>query len=162
MSQVSSDDALGAVLDIAGAEGTFLDILGLRQLDWSEGQARLLLEVERRHTNTVGLLHGGVILSLLDVAGAMACLYGKREEYVAITVNQNTSFVTAHRSARAIVEARLIGRGARLSFTETRVLDAESDTLCATALGTYNLFRRERPAKSGKSGQTRPKQTDRE
>jgi uncharacterized protein (TIGR00369 family) len=145
MAAASSDDALGAVLDIAGAEGTFLDILGLRQLDWSEGYARLSLEVERRHTNTVGLLHGGVILSLLDIGGAMACLYGKREKYVAITVNQNTSFVTAHRSGRAIVEARLIGQGARLCFTETSVLDADSDTLCATALGTYNLFRRQRP-----------------
>lgn len=151
MAQASSDDALGAVLDIAGAEGTFLDILGLRQLDWSEGYARLALEVERRHTNTVGLLHGGVILSLLDIGGAMACLYGRREEYVAITVNQNTSFVTAHRSGRAVVEAHLIGRGARLCFTETRVLDAESDTLCASALGTYNLFRRERPSRSGES-----------
>jgi uncharacterized protein (TIGR00369 family) len=144
----SSDDALGAVLDIAGAEGTFLGILGLRRVEWSDGHARLSLEVERRHTNTVGLLHGGVILSLLDVGGAMACLYGKREQYVAITVNQNTSFVTAHRSRHAIVEARLIGRGARLCFTETSVFDADSDTLCATALGTYNLFRRQREADS--------------
>ena len=148
MAAASSDDALGAVLDIAGAEGTFLDILGLRQLEWSEGYARLSLEIERRHTNTVGLLHGGVILSLLDIGGAMACLYGNREKYVAITVNQNTSFVTAHRSDRAIVEARLIGRGARLCFTETTVLDAGSDTLCATALGTYNLFRRQRESES--------------
>ena len=144
MTAPSSDDALGAVLGIAGAEGTFLDILGLRQLEWSDGYARLGLEVERRHTNTVGLLHGGVILSLLDVGGAMACLYGRRERYVAITVNQNTSFVSAHRSRTAIVEARLIGKGRRLCFTETTVFDAESDTLCATALGTYNLFRRER------------------
>lgn len=159
MAQASSDDALGAVLEIAGAEGTFLDILGLRQLEWSEGHARLLLEVARRHTNTVGLLHGGIILSLLDIGGAMACLYGKREEYVAITVNQNTSFVTAHRSDRAIVEARLIGGGARLCFTETTVLDAASDTLCATALGTYNLFRRERPSRID---ETKPTQPDRE
>ncbi|MEJ2603153.1 MAG: PaaI family thioesterase [Gammaproteobacteria bacterium] len=144
MSAPSSDDALGAVLGIAGAEGTFLDVLGLRQLEWSEGRARLALEVKRHHTNTVGLLHGGVILSLLDVGGAMACLYGHRERYVAITVNQNTSFVSAHRSRQALVEARLIGKGRRLCFTETKVIDSESDTLCATALGTYNLFRRER------------------
>lgn len=136
------DDALAVVRDLAGAEGTFLEFLGLRQVDWSEGFARLELEVERRHTNTVGLLHGGVILSLLDVGGAMACLHGRRDEYVAITVNQNTSFIAPHRSDRAVVEGRLIGGGSRLCFTETRVLDAESDTLCATALGTFNLFPR--------------------
>lgn len=142
MTDWGADDALEIARDIAGAEGTFLEFLGLRHVDWSEGFARLELDVHRRHANTVGLLHGGVILSVLDVGGAMACLYGRRDEYVAITVNQNTSFIAPHRSGRAIVEASLIGGGSRLCFTETRVLDAESDTLCATALGTFNLFPR--------------------
>lgn len=143
MADWTADDALELATDIAGVEGTFLEFLGFRHVAWSEGFARLELSVERHHSNTVGLLHGGVILSLLDIGGAMACLYGRRDEFVAITVNQNTSFVAPHRSARALVEGRLIGQGSRLCFTETSVIDPESDTLCATALGTFNLFPRQ-------------------
>ena len=54
-------------------EGTYLEFLGFRLTAWKEGFARLEMPVRTEHRNTVGYLHGGVIASLLDIAGARTC-----------------------------------------------------------------------------------------
>ncbi|MFQ6005198.1 MAG: hotdog fold thioesterase, partial [Woeseia sp.] len=57
-------------------EGTYLEFLGFKLATWKEGFARLEMPVRPDHRNTVGFLHGGVIASLLDIAGAVAGSHG--------------------------------------------------------------------------------------
>jgi uncharacterized protein (TIGR00369 family) len=123
-------------------EGTYLEFLGFRLTSWKQGLARLEMEVRREHQNTVGYLHGGVIASLLDIAGAVSGSFGISEEYVSVTINLNCSFMSPHRSSTVIAEAEIVRSTNTLFFTQAKLFDPENNRLCATATGTYKTQKR--------------------
>jgi len=118
-------------------EGTYLEFLGFRLTEWREGFARLEMPVRPEHRNTVGYLHGGVIASLLDIAGAVCGSYGVSEKQVSVTINLNCNYMSPHRAATVIAEGELIRVTRSLFFAQARLLDPEHNRLCATATGTY-------------------------
>ena len=118
-------------------EGTYLEFLGFRLTEWKDGFARLEMPVRPEHRNTVGFLHGGVIASLLDIAGAVSGSFGTSEKFVSITVNLNCSYLSPHRAETVIAEGELIRANKSLFFAQARLLDPEHKRLCATATGTY-------------------------
>ena len=72
----------------------FPALLGFEFLEWEEGRAVLGLRVEPRHLNLADRVHGGVLATLLDVAGACAgtwCPYPDRIRK-AITLSMTTTF----------------------------------------------------------------------
>ena len=118
-------------------EGTYLEFLGFRLTAWKQGFARLEMPVRPDHRNTVGFLHGGVIASLLDIAGAVAGSYGIADEIVSITINQNCAYMAPHRGNIVVAEGELSRTTASLFFTQSKLIDPDTDLLCATATGTY-------------------------
>lgn len=124
-------------------EGTYLEFLGFRPQTWKDGFAVLEMPVRPEHQNTVGYLHGGVIASLLDIAGAFAGSYGISKDHVSVTINLNTNYMAPHKADRAIVEGELVRRTRTLFFAQARLLDPENNRLCATATGTYKQQARE-------------------
>lgn len=139
-----SNDRPSSILDNPTLyEGTYLEFLGFRLIEWRDGYARLEMPVRDEHRNTVGYLHGGVIMSLLDIAGAVAGNYGSARETVSVTVNLNCSFMAPHTGARVIAEGELIRTSSSLFFAQARLTDPETSRLCATATGTYKKKARE-------------------
>ncbi len=124
-------------------EGTYLEFLGFRLTTWKEGLARIEMPVRREHQNTVGYLHGGVIASLLDIAGAVCGSYGISEEIVSVTINLNCNFMSPHRAATVIAEAELVRSTTNLFFAQASLFDPENKRLCATATGTYKKQKRQ-------------------
>ena len=117
--------------------GTYLEFLGFRLVDWRQGFAKLEMPVRDDHRNTVGYLHGGIISSLLDIAGAVAGSYGDAQESVSITVNLNVNFMAPHRATTVIAEGELVRTTTSLFFAQARLTDPERNLLCATATATY-------------------------
>ncbi|MGB5353068.1 MAG: PaaI family thioesterase [Woeseia sp.] len=124
-------------------EGTYLQFLGFRLVDWRDGFARIEMPVRGVHRNTVGYLHGGVIASLLDIAGAVCGSYGAKAEFVSVTVNLNSTFITPHQGERVVVEGELIRRSNSLFFAQAKLYNPEKNILCAIATGTYKPRQRE-------------------
>jgi len=124
-------------------EGTYLEFLGFRLTAWKKGFARLEMTVRPDHRNTVGYLHGGVISSLLDIAGAVAGSYGIANEYVSLTINQNCTYMAPHQGDLVIAEGELIRATTSLFFTQAKLMDPDRNLLCATATGTYKPKPRE-------------------
>jgi uncharacterized protein (TIGR00369 family) len=130
-------------------EGTYLQFLGFRLTTWKEGFARLEMPVRKDHQNTVGYLHGGVVSSLLDIAGAVAGSHGVSKELVSVTVNLNTNFMSPHTGGVAIAEGELIRSTKTLFFAQSKLIDADSNRLCAIATGTFKRQRRNAEVPSG-------------
>lgn len=124
-------------------EGTYLEFLGFRLTSWKEGFARLEMPVRSDHRNTVGYLHGGIISSLLDIAGAVSGSHGISNEIVSVTVNLNTNFMAPHKGTIAVAEAELIRSTKSLFFAQSKLIDADSNRLCAIATGTFKRQPRE-------------------
>jgi uncharacterized protein (TIGR00369 family) len=118
-------------------EGTYLEFLGFKLIAWKEGYTKIEMPVRPEHRNTVGFLHGGVIASLLDIAGAVAGSYGVSEQFVSVTINLNCNYMAPHRSAIVITEGELIRTTSSLFFAQAKLFDPETNRLCATATGTY-------------------------
>lgn len=124
-------------------EGTYLEFLGFRLTAWKKGFARIEMPVRPEHRNTVGYLHGGVIASLLDIAGAVSGSFGISNEFVSVTINLNCNFMSPHRAATVVAEGELVRETKSLFFAQARLFDPENKRLCSTATGTYKRRPRE-------------------
>lgn len=98
-----------------------------------------------------GILHGGVISSVLDMAGGMAVMaagihknQGKpKEEIVAIigkcsTIDLQISYLRPGRGERFIANARVIKSGKKITFARMELINQDR-LLIATGNGTYLL-----------------------
>ncbi len=133
-----SDDESGSILDNpTHYEGTYLEFLGFKLITWKNGYSKIEMPVRPEHRNTVGYLHGGVIASLLDIAGAVAGSFGVSEKFVSVTINLNCNYMAPHRATTVITEGELIRTTSSLFFAQAKLFDPDNNRLCATATGTY-------------------------
>lgn len=114
--------------------------LGFEFVEWVPDRAVLELDIQAWHLNLAGVLHGGILATLLDIAGAAAgsyCPYPGRIRK-AITLSMTTTF-TGQASAGLV---RAIGRrragGSRI-FNSTVDIVAADERLLAIGEGTYRL-----------------------
>lgn len=132
----------------------FHDVLGYRQALWEEGRAELVLEVQRYHLNFGGVIHGGVLSTLLDVVCAQAGLYCPHPARVrmGVTLSLTTTFTgqASGGTIRAIGTLRAQGR--RIFSSSGEVVDADGRLL---AMGEATL--RYRTGSESAEGVPRPK-----
>ncbi len=101
----------------------FVALVGGQLEEWSEGYMRMSLLLEPHHTNPNGVMHGGVITTLMDevLGGAIASLRGLEATYAAphATVEMNASFLSGARPGdRIVVEGRVLRLGKSMAFGE--------------------------------------------
>ena len=109
-----------------------------------EGTARLSLPVEPPLTNSLGTVHGGVIMSLLDVALCTAARTLHPESVGVITINLSTSFIGAGSGAKLYADARVLKDGRSMSFVDAEAKN-DDGTLVAKAVATVRVLHKERP-----------------
>src|SRR5258708_19446236 len=98
-----------------------------------EGTARLSLPIEPHLTNSIGTVHGGVILSLLDVAFCTAARTTHPESTGVVTIDLSTSFIGGGAGARLYAEARVLKDGKSMTFVEAEAKN-EDGALVAKAI----------------------------
>ncbi|HXL74734.1 MAG TPA: PaaI family thioesterase, partial [Burkholderiales bacterium] len=108
-----------------------------------EGSARLSLPIEPHLTNSIGTVHGGVILSLLDVALCTAARTLHPDSLGVITIDMSTSFIGGGSGARLLAEARVLKNGRSMIFVEGEAKN-EDGSLVAKAIGTVRVRLREK------------------
>lgn len=77
------------------APSPFMDWLGVCNAEASNGWAKLELAVEEWHQRSMGMLHGGVMASLLDSAMGMAAYSLAPEDRMVVTVQLSVNFIRA-------------------------------------------------------------------
>lgn len=119
----------------------FIQLLKLVTDELGRGTAKLSLPVEPRLTNSMGAVHGGVIMSLLDVALCTAARTLHPESQGVITINLSTSFIGAGGGERLFAEARVLRDGRSMSFVEGEARNADG-ALVAKAVGTVRVLKK--------------------
>ena len=117
----------------------FIQLLKLATDELGQGSAKLSLPVEPQFTNSMGAVHGGVIMSLLDVALCTAARTLHPESQGVITINLSTSFIGAGSGERLLAEARVLKDGRSMSFVEGEARNADG-SLVAKAIGTVRVL----------------------
>jgi uncharacterized protein (TIGR00369 family) len=126
----------------AGALDTipFIRDLGAVLVRADSGVAELTLELQDRHMNSWGVGHGGVVMTLLDVAMARAGRSLERDSPATITVEMKTSFFAPARGRLRAV-GRVLHRSITMAYCEAELCSGDG-TLAAKALGTFKFLRR--------------------
>ena len=118
--------------------------LGFRLVEWREGFARVTVDLDERHKNRQGGLHGGVTAALVDAATGYCGVYEpdpeKRRSNV--TVSLNVNFVSRPKGATLTCTAETIRAGRRIYFASAVVHD-ETGNLIASAEAVYAYVDRE-------------------
>lgn len=105
------------------------------------GEARLSLNLERHHRNFFGIVHGGVILTLLDQTCGVALRSAGPEGAAqgSVTIDLQTVFIAAAKGDRLIGIGTCLRRGKSVAQCAARVEDADG-ALVATANGTFKIL----------------------
>lgn len=117
----------------------FLELLGVQRESVANGKARLTLELQPQLRNLYDGFHGGVLMTLLDVAMASAAVSRADFKNTVVTVDISVSFL-APASGTVVAEAEATGGGKSMCFCEGRVLDS-SGKMVARALGTFKYLK---------------------
>jgi uncharacterized protein (TIGR00369 family) len=118
----------------------FVEELGLELWGFGEGQAELRLELSASHLNSYLVAHGGVLMTLLDVAMAHAARSVDGDDGPGVvTIEMKTSFMRAA-EGRLSARGTLLHRSTTMAFTEGSVFN-EAGQLCAHATGTFKYLR---------------------
>jgi uncharacterized protein (TIGR00369 family) len=113
--------------------------LGLELHGCAHGQSELRVDLQESHLNSWEVAHGGVMMTMLDVAMAMAARSDHLDGPGVATVEMKTSFMRpGEGELRAL--GQLLHRTATMAFCEARVLNSEGE-LCAHATGTFKYLR---------------------
>ena len=116
----------------------FLQHLKIQTDELGQGTARLSLPVEREFTNSLGTVHGGVIMSLLDVAVCTAARTLHPESIGVITIDMSVSFIGGGTGKRLNADARVMRDGRSMSFVEGEAKN-EDGSLVAKAIATVRV-----------------------
>jgi uncharacterized protein (TIGR00369 family) len=120
----------------------FIAHLGLVTEALGEGTARLWMPLPKHFTNSLGTAHGGVILSLLDVALCTAARTLHPESLGVVTVDLSTSFIGGGKGDRLVAEARVLKDGRSMTFVEGEAKNVDG-SLVAKAIGTVRVRQKE-------------------
>lgn len=121
----------------------FIHLLGAELLRFEDGESEIALDVRDELHNSWHVAHGGVLMTLLDVAMAHATRVPRTPEKDpdprgVVTIEMKTTFMKPARG-RVRCVGKLLQRSASLCFCEGTVYSAGGERL-AHATGTFKFL----------------------
>jgi uncharacterized protein (TIGR00369 family) len=107
------------------------DLLGIELLVWRDGFARVSCIIEPKHMNRSGIVHGGLLLSMMDQAAAYAGLWCSVPGNIrrAVTLDLDCRFTGQVRLGQVSAEGRVVTRGQNIFFCRTEVFDTAGNVV---------------------------------
>lgn len=126
----------------------FLRHLGARVTVIAEGSAEIVLPLQPEHMNSWDVAHGGVTMTLLDVAMALAGRSLDPEARTGVTIEMKTSFLQpgGKPGSQLTAKGKAFHRSSTMCFCEGELWNGER--LVAKAMGTFKYLRRVDSAKN--------------
>ena len=127
-------------IDQLNKAGGFNQYIGIIILDWQDSIASLQVDLTHDQLNPLGLVHGGLYASMLDVALAMSGSYRPAPEglYPGLTLSLTTQYIAPLQleDGFALAKARRTGGGKSVFFAEGEVLSPDGRVI-AMASGVF-------------------------
>ena len=120
--------------------GGFNHCNGIIILDWQDSLASLKVDLTHDHLNPLGLVHGGLYASMLDVALAMSGSYQPAPKglFPGLTLSLTMQYIAPLQleDVFALAKARRTGGGKSVFFAEGEVLSPHGKVI-ASASGVF-------------------------
>ena len=118
--------------------------LGFHVVEWRAGFARVAVDLDERHENRQGGLHGGVTAALIDATTGFCGIYEPDPEKRRgnVTVSLNVNYLSRPKGTSLTCTAELLRAGRRMFFASARVHD-DTGSLIASAEAVYAYIGRD-------------------
>ena len=122
------------------AQNPVVDFMGIQLLRVASGQATLMLPNQEALHNSLGLLQGGILGVLADVAGGVS-LYSVLPDPIKVaipTIEFKLNFFRPARHQDVVASGKLVHRGRQIAVCQVEV-SSEEGVLLATGVFTYMI-----------------------
>lgn len=114
----------------------FLELLSLELADFGDGRSEMVLEIADKHQQNMGIVHGGVLASMVDAATYWAAFSSLEDtETLLISADLAVQYLAPARAGTLTARGRTIKSGRRLSYAEAEIHAADG-TLVAHGTST--------------------------
>jgi uncharacterized protein (TIGR00369 family) len=117
------------------SESPFLSYVDTALEEWRDGYVRIGLTLRPHHLNRAGVVHGGVLATLLDHAGGFCGLYctvpGNRR--YGMTLSLTSNFLAQSRSGKLTAIGERVTAGKKIYFSK---MEIGTDTGVIVATGS--------------------------
>lgn len=117
--------------------GGFNQLVGLRTEAVGQGWCRVVCDIEPRHCNPRGAVHGGMSATLMDVAGGIAAIFASGEARPIVTQSASAHYLRPLTGTRMVAEGQVVKAGRHTCLVRVEVSD-DQQRLCCT--GEIELF----------------------
>ena len=121
-------------------ESPFVDRLGAQLVSAADGASEVVLLLQPDHMNTWAVVHGGVTMTLADVALAMAARSLAGDGVGVVTVEMKVNFMQPGRGELRAT-GRVLHRSTTMAYCEGEIRASEGHFV-AKALGTFKYMKR--------------------
>jgi uncharacterized protein (TIGR00369 family) len=135
---LDTDDEVAEGLRRRLAASPFHAGLGLTVDGARAGEVRLGFDTKPEHRNLQGLVHGGVLATLADVAMGLAVRTAIPPGRRHVTIEMTVHFLRPAQPGIVTATGTALRVGSRIAFAEAGLTDAEG-RLVARASGTYSV-----------------------
>lgn len=119
------------------AASTFWGYVGFQLEEANEHHVIVSLDIQDHHKNLIGIVHGGVLMSMLDnTMGLLMLLFGQN----AVTATMNTHFLSNIENGKIFCKAEPLHKTKRTNTVTASIYDEHSQIL-AWASGAYRLMK---------------------
>ena len=119
-------------------EASYPRLIGMKLEDIGIDFATILLDIDaERHFQPFGIVHGGVLATLIDTATFWAAYARLPQDMGLVNIDLKLNYLQPAISGRLTARGRCIRPGRTLSYTEAHVYDEKGDLL---AHGTSTLM----------------------
>jgi uncharacterized protein (TIGR00369 family) len=136
--------ALAEIPNPMGFEIPFVNWVGLEMGFYEGGKSLLKLQPKAHHMNSLGMVHGGVVMTMLDVGMATAARSAAKTEADSseprvITIEMKTSFMKPS-TGLLEVHGKVLSHSRSMAFCEAEIIDPLG-RVCAKGSGTFKYVR---------------------
>ncbi|MGE0154167.1 MAG: PaaI family thioesterase [Reyranellaceae bacterium] len=115
----------------------FVSLIGPLFLKLEEDGPRLGLLIERRHSNPMGIAHGGVLMTLADMVMGVGCGFVTGIRFPHPTISMNSDFLRGPRIGTFVSgQARIARRTRNFLFCACELTDPQGEAYL-TASGVF-------------------------
>jgi len=127
---------LNALLKLINS-GPYFELLAIKVCELGIGYSKIEMDLQRKHYNPFGAIHGGVYSSIIDTA-AYWSVYCELDENIGFTsIDLSVSNLSMIREGKIIVEGKSIKIGRSICLAEAHAKDIHGKLL---AHGTSKLM----------------------
>jgi uncharacterized protein (TIGR00369 family) len=124
---------------VAPVHSPFIEYLGMRTVSAADGECEVVLPLDAHHLNVWDVAHGGVIMTMLDIAMGGAARSLTTGETGVVTVEMKTNFMRPGSGALRGL-GRVLHKSTTMAYCEGEIFDPQG-RMIAKALGTFKYVR---------------------